>query len=134
MRSSGMALSFLNRFLRDTYRLQIFTYNFFALWRRFTFYYNDSPLVAAQTLFFLLVYPNKPYKQRKKLVNYSGYQELKDFVENNEKPTFSRFANQYKDDIVRWSTQLSFQTASALYGIWYERFRQVVNAMPQPKK
>lgn len=59
--------------------------------------------------------------------------ELKDFVENNEKPTFSRFANQHKGDIVRWSTQLSFQTASALYGIWHERFQQVVNAMPQPK-
>lgn len=62
------------------------------------------------------------------------FMELQTFVRENERPTFLRFVKQNKENMVYWSVPLSSTTATALHGIWYERFKQVVNSLDEPRR
>ncbi|KAL9537579.1 hypothetical protein MBANPS3_011652 [Mucor bainieri] len=70
--------------------------------------------------------------QEASLMNYPGKSELEAFIAQEEKPTLTRFVRANKEDIARWSVPVSYQTRTALHGIWWKRFKQAVNALKKP--
>ncbi|ORX48497.1 hypothetical protein DM01DRAFT_1326214 [Hesseltinella vesiculosa] len=56
---------------------------------------------------------------------YDGFEELKLFLEQNKKPRFKLFCEEYAENITTWSTDLFASEGSILYGIWLERYKEL---------
>ncbi|KAI8147263.1 hypothetical protein BJV82DRAFT_381489 [Fennellomyces sp. T-0311] len=57
---------------------------------------------------------------------YSGYEELKAFVQNHKQPIFKNFIKENQGNLAIWSVNLGAYSARILNGIWVERYKQVL--------
>lgn len=57
-------------------------------------------------------------------MTYPGYNELVQYLRGNEKPSFSKFISDNIDVLPVWSMEPNTNTASALFCVWFERFKQ----------
>lgn len=57
-------------------------------------------------------------------MTYAGYEELKNYLNGNRKPSFIKFVNDNIDMLPMWSSEENANTGPALFGIWYERYKQ----------
>ncbi|KAI8147392.1 hypothetical protein BJV82DRAFT_345609 [Fennellomyces sp. T-0311] len=57
---------------------------------------------------------------------YSGYEELKAFVQKHKQPIFKNFVKENQRNLVLWSVNLSEYSARMPNGIWVERYKQVL--------
>lgn len=67
-------------------------------------------------------------------MTYSGYEELKSYLNGNKKPSFIKFVNDNIDMLPLWSVEDNANTGPALFGIWYERYKQTYGEFNETSK
>jgi hypothetical protein len=67
-------------------------------------------------------------------MTYPGYEELKNYLHDNNKPSFIKFVNNNIDMLPMWSIEDNANTGPALFGIWYERYKQAYGECNQTSK
>ncbi|KAI8089196.1 uncharacterized protein BX664DRAFT_358771 [Halteromyces radiatus] len=65
---------------------------------------------------------------------YSGYEELKKYIEDSDAPTFEGFLRKHLDSIALWSLEDPTDSCRALHGRWIKRFDQVMSDVDEGKK
>lgn len=57
-------------------------------------------------------------------MTHPGYEELKKYLQGNNKPAFIKFVSDNTDKIPAWSIEDNTNTGPALFDLWYERYKQ----------
>lgn len=67
-------------------------------------------------------------------MTYPGYEELKNYLHDNNKPSFIKFVNNNIDMFPMWFIEDNAHAGPALFGIWYERYKQTYGECNQTSK
>ncbi|KAG1141186.1 hypothetical protein G6F37_002799 [Rhizopus arrhizus] len=58
-------------------------------------------------------------------MTYKGYKELKKYIEQTPKASFTKVVEKYVVNLANWSFQESINTSPVFNGFWFEKYRQM---------
>lgn len=58
-------------------------------------------------------------------ITFLDSKKRKHYIKNHESPSLSTFVSANTDSMALWSTEVNANTPSALFGIWFERSKQI---------